>query len=76
MTTSTLASAQAAGQQVQLAAAEKRRRVRPRALLRDAQDDLRAGGLGEAGQLVHRLLGGEAPTGSGNQTDKRRAFTG
>ena len=50
------------GQQVEFAATKKRRRVRARALLRDAQDDLRARRLGQTRQLVHRLFCGQPST--------------
>ena len=40
-------------------------------LLQHAQDDLGAGGLGEAGELVERSLGLEPPRPPGNQADER-----
>ena len=59
MTTSTSSSAHAAASDLDLAAAEERRRIGPRALLQHAQHDLRAGGRGEAGELVERVFGVE-----------------
>ena len=57
MTTSTSASAQAAASDCDLAAADEGGRVRLRPLLQHAQHDRGAGGVGQPGQLLERLLG-------------------
>ena len=74
MTTSTSVSAHDAASVCDLAGAEKRRRIGLRPLLQHAQHDLRAGGLGQAGELVERSLGVEPPRAAGDQADERRAL--
>ena len=61
-------------QRLDLAGAEKRRRIGLRPLLQHAQHDLGAGGLGEAGELVERALGVEPPRAAGDQADQRGAL--
>ena len=61
--------------QIELAAAEKRRRVGPRALLRHAQHDVGAGGVGQAGQLLERLFGNMTALGPGDKAHERSALT-
>ena len=62
------------GERLDLAGAEKGRRIGLRPLLQHAQHDLGAGRLGQAGQLVERSLGLEPPRAAGDQADERRAL--
>ena len=61
-------------ERLDLAGAEKGRRIGLRALLQHAQHDLRAGRLREAGQFVERSLRFEPPRPAGDQADERRAL--
>ena len=60
-----------AGEQFDLAAAEKRRGVGLGTLLQHAQHDLRAGGIGQTGQLFEGMLGVDPTRAAGDQTDRR-----
>ncbi len=72
--TSTLASAHAASQRLDLAAAEKRGRIRPGTLLGHPEHDGRAGRLGETGELVERVLGIQPVGRTADQPDDGGAF--
>ena len=61
-------------QQLHLAAAEKRRRVGLRPFLQHAQDDARAGRLGQAFQLFDRTFGVEASGRARHQSHERGAL--
>ena len=61
-------------ERLDLAGAEKRRRIRLRPFLEHAQHDLGAGGLRQAGELVERALGVEPAGASGDQADERGAL--
>ena len=74
MTTSTFSLGGGDGERLDLAGAEKRRRIGLRALLQHAQHDLGARGLREAGELVERSLGVEPPGATGDQPDQRGAL--
>ena len=65
-----------AREQIDFAAAEKRRGVGLGPLLQHAQHDLRAGGVGEAGQLFERMFGVDAARRAGDETDEGRALMG
>ena len=62
------------GEHRDLAAAEKRRRIRFGALLQHAQTDIGAGGGGQPGQLVERMFGIELSRGVLEEADERRPF--
>ena len=58
-------------QHVDLAAAEKRRRIRFRTILQDAQHHARARGFGEAAELFKRMFGVDPPRAAGHEADER-----
>src|SRR5262249_2663557 len=62
-------------QRLDLAGAEKRRRIGLRPLLQHAKDHVGAGRLRQAAELFERPLGFEPPGTSSDQPDERRALT-
>ncbi len=59
------------GQHLDLAAAEERRGVGPRAFLQDAHDDARAGGLGQAAEFLEGMFRIDPPRAAGDESDQR-----
>ena len=63
------------GERLDLSASEKGRGIRLRPLLQDAEDDLGACRLREAGEFLERAFGIEAPLRPGHKAHQRRALT-
>ena len=58
-------------QHLDLAAAEKRRRIGFGTILQDAQHHARARGFGEAAELFERMFGVDPPRAAGYEADQR-----